>query len=123
MPRIPRNGTPCASGAAGAAAVSLSVASKAGFDVDAIFRLLIRAFFSQGQAAWKKLPVYSSERSGALQGWQPKTSPPFGMHGNAWPLLLSELDPSPPTTSCGRRLRLISLILGAFLHRQIGLPR
>ncbi len=30
---------------------------EAGFTVDTMFRLLIRAFFSQGPAAWKKLPV------------------------------------------------------------------
>src|ERR1700741_633854 len=123
MPRIPRNGTRCASATAWAAPVSLSVASKAGLDVDEMFRLLIRAFFSQGPAAWKKLPVYRSERSGALQGWQPKMSPPFGMQGNAWPLLLSELDPSPPTNNCGWRFRSISLMVGAFLHKQMGLPR
>ncbi|CMM42890.1 Uncharacterised protein [Mycobacterium tuberculosis] len=57
IPRIPRNGTPCASATACAAAVSWSTASKPGFTVDTMFRLLIRAFFSQGPAAWKKLPV------------------------------------------------------------------
>ena len=47
---------PCASATTCAAAVSLSVATKAGSAADTTFALLIRPCFSHGHAAWKKLP-------------------------------------------------------------------
>ncbi len=52
----------------------------------------------------------------------PNTSPPKGIAGNAVPLLLSSLEPSPPTNSCGSRLRSTSGSWARRLQTQSGSP-